>query len=59
MSGRRGALGQQLAGARRQFRADFHSEVQVPLMTGQFLQALGDQGGGLGDVAAALRDHGA
>src|SRR6516162_10513015 len=25
-------------------------------MTGQFLQALGDQRGGLGDVTAALRD---
>jgi hypothetical protein len=28
-------------------------------MTREFLQALGDQRGGLGDVAAALRDQGA
>ena len=28
-------------------------------MTGQFLQALGDQRGGLDDVTAALRDPGA
>jgi len=29
-----GALVQRVAGDRRQFRADFHGEVQVSLMTG-------------------------
>ena len=49
-------FGTYLAGPQRQGRADFDSEVQVPLMTGRFPQALGDQRGGLGDVTAALRD---
>ena len=52
----RGALGEQPAGVRRQFRADLHGEFQVVLMAGQFLQALGGQRGGRRDVAAACRE---
>ncbi len=51
-----GALGQQLACAGRKFRADLYGEAQVGRMTGQFLQALSDQCGGLDAFTATLRD---
>jgi len=41
-----GVLGKQVAGVRRQVRADVHGECQVTLVAGQFLEALGDQRGG-------------
>ena len=49
-------FGTYLDGPRRQGGTDFHREGQVFLITGQFLEALGDQRGGLGDITAALRD---
>ena len=51
-----GALGRYLAGMVRQFGPDPQREVQVRRVAGQFLQALGDQRGGLGDVTASLGD---
>ena len=49
-------LGRYLAGTGRQFGADLDGEVQVRLVAGHLLQALGGEHGGLGNVTAALRD---
>jgi len=45
-----------LAGTGRQGRADIQGELLVLPGAGQFLQALGDERGGLGGVTPALRD---
>src|SRR3984957_19404332 len=54
-----GAFGHHLASPGRQLRADFHGEVLVPRVAGQFLQRLGDERRGLGEVTAAGRELGA
>jgi hypothetical protein len=45
-------------GAGRQLDPDFYREILVSLVAGQFLQAAGDEGGGLGHVAAVPGDLG-
>jgi hypothetical protein len=42
-------------GPGRQDGTDFHREVNEFLVTGPFVQALGDERGGLGDVTAGSR----
>jgi len=51
-----GAFGYRFTGARRQRGLDFHREILISLVAGQFLQTVGDENDGSGNVAPAPRD---